>query len=69
MNGQRTMPQGQQLFDPATTDQPRCDHCNTTRRNLCKHDADLEQGLVSITRRRPRTCLNGYDPSTAEIPY
>ena len=37
--------------------------------DLCRHDADLEQGLISRTRRRPKSCLNAYDPTTSEIPF
>lgn len=68
--GNRTTPRGPEpLFDPKTVEPPVCKSCGTGKKNLCRHDADLEQGLISRSRRRPRTCLNAYDPATAEIPY
>ena len=59
----------QTLFEPADVEPPKCRACGATRKNLCEHDADLEHGLVSVTRRRPKTCLAAYDPSTAPIPF
>lgn len=44
------------LFDPATVDPPKCKACGSTRKNLCRHDADLEHGAV--VGKRPRSCLN-----------
>lgn len=46
------------LFD---IDDRRCKACGTTKRNLCRHDADLEHGLANRTRKRPRSCLNHGD--------
>lgn len=45
-----------------------CPHCNTTRPNLCAHDADVEHGDISASARRPQRCLNAYDPKTAAFP-
>lgn len=57
------------LFDPRTTEKPKCTSCGATVKNLCRHDADLEHGLISRTRKRPKACLNSYDPNTARIPF
>lgn len=57
------------LFPVADTQPPRCKACNATRKNLCRHDADLEHGLISATKRRPKSCLNAWDPNTAPIPF
>lgn len=56
------------LFDPKTTEKPWCLHCGSDDKQKCAHDEEIEQGS-SRTRRRPKTCLNSYDPATAEIPY
>ena len=56
------------LFDPATTAPPKCKACGATAKNVCVHDADLEHGLITNTRRRPKSCLNAYDPKTAPLP-
>lgn len=60
------------LFDPAENTPQTCaaGHCQAIRLPgqhgpiiTCAHDLDPEH------RRRPRGCLNAYDPATAEIPY
>ena len=61
----------QQLFDPKTTTPAKCKVCGTTRRNLCKHDADIAEGYITRLTRRPKSCLNqtpAYDPATAAFP-
>ena len=56
------------LFAVSQTAPPKCKTCGTTRPSLCEHDANIAHGIVSRTRRRPRTCLNAYDPKTAPMP-
>jgi hypothetical protein len=56
------------LFDPATTKLPLCGHCNTTRKNLCRHDADVQHGLIQASARRPKACLNRIDPANDPFP-
>lgn len=68
MSAQPRTAEPEQLFDPRTLEQPRCEHCGTDRKNLCRHDYELDQGLVSRTRKRPKTCLNSYEPATAPWP-
>lgn len=53
------------LFDPVTTVPKRCKACDTTRKNLCRYDADREAGMPQ--GRRPRSCLN--TAQTNVIPY
>lgn len=57
------------LFDPATTSPPKCKACGATDRRDCEHDRDRELGMTSVTRKRPKTCLGSYDPTTARIPF
>jgi hypothetical protein len=55
---------------PVNETQPRkctARGCGTTRPSLCRHDADLAHDLTP--GKRPRGCLNAYDPSKARIPY
>lgn len=47
----------QTLFDPKTTEKPKCKACGATAKSDCQHDFDLDQGVASPTRRRPRSCL------------
>jgi hypothetical protein len=60
----------EQLFNVESTRPPRC-KCGSTRKNLCKHDADLAYGRENglVVTRRPSTCLNRYDQKNAEIPF
>ncbi len=58
-----------QLFDPATVERPRCRACGARAKNLCRHDADIEHGTIVASARRPKSCLNQYDPRTAPFPY
>ena len=59
------------LFDPAATVPAACPEGNCQAIRLpgqhrvptCAHDLDPE------TRRRPKGCLNAYQPETAEIPF
>lgn len=57
------------LFDPRTTIAPKCGHCGTTAKNACVHDADIDNGIRDPYARRPKTCIAGWDPATAEIPF
>lgn len=57
----------EQLF--VITERRKCTSCGSVRKNLCGHDADIAEGFISATRKRPRGCLNSYDPTTAEIPF
>lgn len=57
------------LFEPSSVEPPKCRACGATAKTDCEHDADLEHGLISVTRRRPRSCVAAYDPSTAVIPF
>lgn len=60
------------LFDPASIVPAVCPACGATkqpqadRAPACTHDHDQrsEPGI-----RRPRGCLNAYNPATTEIPY
>lgn len=45
------------LFDPATTEKPRCPHCGAAARNACGHDADIHDGLKEPLSRRPQGCV------------
>lgn len=57
------------LFDPAQTQPQHCPigHCqairqpNQDRVPTCAHDLNQEHH-----RKRPRGCLNAYDPSTSD---
>ena len=57
------------LFDPDRTGPTVCPHCqairypNQHRAITCAHDLNPE------TRRRPKGCLNTYQPEHQEIPY
>jgi hypothetical protein len=64
-----TNPTPEPLFAVKDTEPKRCNSCGTTRASLCVHDANIAHGLVSRTLKRPRSCLNSYQPDTAEIPY
>ena len=56
------------LFDPKQTDAKKCGlrRCGTTRKSLCAFDADVAHGIP--VGKRPKTCLNAYDPATAPMP-
>ena len=41
--------------------------CLTSRRNLCRWEADREAGAAYTTR--PRGCIAAPDPSTEPIPF
>jgi hypothetical protein len=62
-------PWREQLFDPATTRPPHCRHCDTERKNLCRHDADWHDTPTAQRPRRPKGCINRTDPSKTEIPF
>ncbi len=58
------------LFDPRTTQRPICESCQTTRKNLCRHDADISAGLKDPHSRRPKTCLNSAQLTANQpLPY
>lgn len=44
-----------------------CPDCFTTRRNLCRWEADRSEGQP--LSRRPKGCLTAPQPSTDPIPY
>ncbi len=46
------------LFDPRTTELPKCGHCGTTAKNACLHDADIAAGIRDPYARRPKQCIN-----------
>jgi hypothetical protein len=56
------------LFDPDTTVARLCPSCRTTRKNLCRHDADVRHEAIPASAKRPRGCLNAHDPTTAPFP-
>ncbi len=56
------------LFDPRTTEMPKCPHCGTTAKNACKWEADKAAGLDY--RPRPRHCLISFQiPADQPLPY
>lgn len=60
----------QPLFDAKATAPPKCRSCGTTRKNLCRWEADREH-YPAAAGRRPKSCLNApaeYDPATAPFP-
>lgn len=58
-----------QLFDPNTTERPVCPACGTVAKNLCEHDADIAAGIRDPYTRRPKGCLNAFDPAEGVIPF
>lgn len=60
------------LFDPADTMPRQCPHCHAVRRHDdaraagCHHDLEIDAGAPRA--RRPRACLNAWDPSTHPLP-
>ena len=54
------------LFDPATVEPKKCS-CGTTKRNLCRWQADREHS--GLAGKQPRTCLLRYNPAEGTIPY
>lgn len=70
-HGMRTTlpaPGGDRLFNPATVEPKKCTAKGCPgKASLCRHDADREAG--EPVGKRPRTCLNSYDPATAQTPY
>ena len=46
----------------------RCDTCGQTA-DRCAHDDDVSHGLKEASSKRPKDCLNAWDPQTAEIPF
>jgi hypothetical protein len=54
-----------QLFEPPA----KCGHKGCpSKASLCKHEADIAHGIIDRFSRRPRSCLNAYDPKTAPLP-
>lgn len=60
------MTPAQPLFDPRQFEPKTCPACGTTRKNLCRYSADLRDGQA--TGKRPKGCLDRYDPHTAPLP-
>jgi hypothetical protein len=56
------------LFNADTTKPAYCSTCQTSRRNLCGHDADVAKNLIPVWATRPSTCLNRHDPNLANLP-
>lgn len=61
-----------ELFDPAATGPQQCPVCGATR-NPDEPDVNCEweqkrDALEQYLGRRPRSCLNTYDPATAPFP-
>lgn len=69
------MTEQQHLFNPQTTEKPRCKvrGCTAgTRKNLCMHDADIAHGVREPYARRPGGCLKKFDfmvPDDQPLPY
>lgn len=55
-----------ELRDPDVAERP-CGACHVRRRSLCEYD--LERAAGAPLGKRPRSCLNAYDPATAPLPY
>lgn len=58
----------QKLFHEATTRTPLCPSCRTTRKNLCRHDADVRHEAIPRTATRPKGCLN-HPQNRDGVPY
>lgn len=58
------------LFNPHETEPLRCKlkSCGTSRKNLCRFDADNRDVNPAERPRRPRGCIAGIDPSTHPFP-
>lgn len=56
-----------QLFDHKQTQPKKCVR-GCKKKNVCDHDANIAHGIVGAGKR-PKSCLNAWDPKTAEIPF
>ncbi len=62
----------QTLFDPRTTEMPKCPSCGTTAKNACLHEADIAHGIRDPYAKRPAGCLNSFDfmvPDDQPLPF
>lgn len=62
--------QPEPLFDPATTEAPRCPSCGAGHRHVCAHQAAISRGELDALSRRPRGCLaSGQLGPNDDLPY
>ena len=54
------------LFNAEQTQPKKCVR-GCKHKNLCDHDANIAHGMLA--GKRPRTCLNSYDPKEGVIPF
>lgn len=59
-------PRQQQLFDAGKTEPRRCSR-GCKKKDICQYDGDLAHGIV-LAGKRPKSCLNAYEPKTAPFP-